>query len=246
MSGRGLTGTVIVFFALLFVYSKWGPAIPFSTLTQSRGEPMVVSGEGKSFVTPDIAKVSAGIQENGSSLANIQDSVNKKSKSLTDALKKLGIDEGDIKTTSYNLSPQYDFSNPSPRITGYQVSTSYEITIRDFDKVNDVITAVTNSGANLIGNVNFEVNDKTKNEKLNEARKMAVEDAKTKAKGLADSAGITLGRIINISENQLNSPRPIPLAGGTNAVAEKSIAQPDIQPGTTEIDVTVSLSLEIR
>ncbi len=239
-------GAVIIFFILLFIFAKWGPAIPFSTTTQIRGEPFVVSGEGKVFVTPDIAKLSFGIQENGASLKQVQDSVNKKSKTLTDAFKKLGIKDEDIKTTSYSVYPQYDYTNPNSRITGFQVSINYEVTIRDFDKVNNAIVAGTSAGANMVGGVSFEINDKTKNEKLNEARKMAVTDARQKASGLAGAAGITLGKIINISENQTGAPRPIPLMATGGEVPEKSITQPNIQPGQTEIDVTVSLSYEVR
>jgi uncharacterized protein YggE len=240
-------GSVIVFFILLFVYSKWGPAIPFSTVTQSKGEPFVVTGEGKVTVSPDIAKINLGIQETGSSLKTVQDNVNKKEKVLTDSLKKLGIDDKDIKTTSYYVYPQYDYSAPAQRITGYQVSTSYEVTIKDFEKVNDAIVAATNAGTNNIGGINFEVNDTTKKEKLQEARDAAVKDAKEKAGGLAKSAGITLGKIINISENQnQNDLRQfaVPMAGGSGTA--KEIAPPNIQPGTTDIDIVISLSYEVR
>lgn len=239
---------VIVFFVLLFVFAKWGPAINFSTVTQTKGEPFVVSGEGKVSVTPDIAKVTLGIQATGASLKTVQNTVNTKSKTLTDAVKKLGIAESDIKTTSYNVYPQYDYTSSAQRIIGYQVSTNYEITIKDFDKVNDVITAGTAAGANVVGNVSFDLKDETKTEKMNEARTEAVKDAKTKAEGLAKAAGISLGKIINVSENQNQNIRPVAftdksavgLGGGTPAV------QPDIQPGQTEIDITVSLSYEVR
>jgi uncharacterized protein YggE len=240
--------SVLIFFVLLFVYSKFGPALPVSILSQQKGEPFVVSGQGKVSVTPDIAKITAGIQENGGSLKQVQDSVNKKSKTLIDALKKLGINENDIKTTSYNVYPQYDFTGSSQRITGYQVSASYEITVKDFDKVNEVIVATTANGANLIGGINFEVNDETEKKKLQEARDLAVKEAKEKAEGLARSAGISLGKIINISEIQNGQGiRPFALpANAGGEIAKDMVTQPDIQPGETEINVTVSLSYEVR
>lgn len=243
----GAAGAVIIFFVLLFAFAKWGPAINFSTTSQTKGNPFVVSGEGKVFVTPDIAKVSFGIQESGPSLKAVQSSVNTKSKALTDALKKLGITETDIKTTSYNVYPQYDYTNSSPRITGFQVSIQYEVTIKNFDIVNEALVVGTVAGANTIGGINFQVNDATQKAKLQEARKLAVADAKDKANGLSSASGITLGKIINISENQSN-PFPIrefalPVSGGGDL---KTAPQPNIQPGQTEIDVTVSLSYEVR
>jgi len=244
----GAVAAVIIFFALLFVFAKWGPSINFATTTQTKGEPFIASGEGKVSVTPDIAIVTLGIQETGSSLKTVQNSVNIKSKSLTEALKTLGVSENDIKTTSYNVYPQYDYSNASQRIIGYQVSTNYKATVKDFDKVNDILVSATAAGANIVGNVSFDINDSTKLEKTNEARELAVKNAKEKAEGLAKAAGIGLGKILNVSENQSasNAIRTMtkPVAGGGDL--EKSIAQPDIQPGQTEINVTISLSYEVR
>ena len=239
---------IITFFILLFVFAKWGPAINFNTTTQTKGDPFVVTGEGKVTVTPDIAKITFGIQENGASLKQVQDSVNKKSKVLTDALKKLGIADNDIKTVSYNVYPQYDFTNPNQKINGYQVSTNYEVTIKNFDVINDAIVTATASGANTVGQINFELNDATQKQKLQDARDLAVKDAKDKAEGLARSAGITLGKIINVSENQ-NNPVvrqfALPVTGG-GVDLQKSVTPPQVQPGQTEIDVTISLSYEVR
>jgi hypothetical protein len=240
---------VIVFFVLLFVFAKWGPAINFSTISQTKGEPFVVTGEGKVFVTPDTAVVTVGIQETGTALIAVQESVNKKSQALVSAIEKLGIDKEDIKTTSYNLYPQYDYlTSTTNRITGYQISTNYQVRVKDFDKVNEVLTTATGVGANAIGSVSFEVNDETEKEKLNEARELAVKEAKTKADGLSKAAGINLGKIINISESQNanNQIRPLYGMGGSPDVATKMPIEADIQPGQTEINVTVSLSYEVR
>ena len=102
-------GSLLIFFILLFVYSKWGPSLPISILTQTKGEPLIVSETGKVTAIPDIAKVSLGIEEQGVSLKVVQDSVNSKSKKLTNELKKLGIDEKDIKTVNYNVYPEYSY-----------------------------------------------------------------------------------------------------------------------------------------
>lgn len=244
--GVEFVGSIIIFFVLLFVYSKFGPSLPISVLTQTKGEPMVVTDTGKVTVVPDIAKVSFGIEAQGQNLKQVQDSVNKKSKTLTDAFKKLGIDEKDIKTTNYNVNPEYDYQSNPYKINGYRVSTSYEVKITDFEKVNDALTIATESGANIVGNISFEVNDKTKEEYTQEAREEAVKLAKEKAEGLAKASGITLGKIINVTESfGVDYPRPVMMLdkavgmGGTPETA-------NVTPGETEISVTVSLSYEIR
>lgn len=238
---------ILLFFIFLFVFAKWGPAINFNTSTQFKGEPFVVAGEGKVSVTPDVARLTFGVQQTGESLKQVQGDVNAKTKTLTAVFKKLGIEEKDIKSTSYNIYPQYDYTN-GQKITGYQISTDYEVVIKDFDKVNDAIVAGTAAGANIVRNISFDLNDSVKIEKTNEARAKAVGDAKTKAEGLAKAAGITLGKIVNVSENQRWDTRPDVLKnmGVVKTAEEVSITQPEIQPGQTEVNVSVSISYELR
>lgn len=243
---KGRVSAIIVFFILLFVFAKWGPAINFNTTSQSKGDPLIVSGDGKVYVAPDIAKISVGVEEAGTSLALVEKSVNTKTQTLTDAIKKLGVDEKDIKTTYYSLYPQYDYSNSPNRITGYRISTTYEITVRDVDKINEIISSATSSGANMTGSVSFDLSDELKKEKLSEAREQAVSEAREKAEGLSKAAGISLGKIINISENQTGSPIVRPMYATDTVSLEKAGGGAAIESGQTTVEVTVSLSYEIR
>jgi len=237
---------IVSFFISLFLYSTFGPRLPISIITQQKGEPLIVSEEGSSTTIPDIAKVSLGIEESGSSLKTVQENLNKKSKSLVSELKKLGIDDKNIKTTSYNVYPEYNYDLKPPKISGYRVSTNYEVTIDNFDKVNEVLVKATEVGANSIGNVSFELKDETKQKALDEAREVAVEKAKTKAKSLAKAANISLGRILNISESQNNSITPRPMYAKAETSLDQAITQPEITPGETKITVNVSISWEIK
>lgn len=248
-------GSIIIFFVLLFVYSKFGPSLPISVLTQTKGEPMIITETGKVTVVPDVVKVTLGIEIQGQTLKQVQSAVNTKSKTLTDSLKKLGIDEKDIKTTNYSVSPEYDYQSNPYRINGYEiqsfkikdyrVSTSYEVKITDFDTVNEVLTIATSTGANIIGNMSFEVNEKTKEKLTQEAREKAVTLAKNKAEGLAKASGITLGKIINVTESTgFDYPRPVMTMG--KEMTADTLETANIQAGETEISVTVSLSYEIR
>jgi hypothetical protein len=239
-------GRIIIFFVLLFVFAKWGPAINFNSTTQTKGEPFVVTGTGKVSIAPDIARIDIGIQESGSNLKTVQDSVNKKSQDLTSQIKKLGVEAKDIKTISYYVYPQYDYTSPTQRITGYQISTSYEITIRDLTKINEIIASVTSFGANEVGSINFDLSDNLKKKTLQEARELAVTEAKTKAEGLAKAAGISLGKIVNVTEDTPSNIRPLYLPASGGGVDEKTVTQPSVEPGTTEINITISLAYEIR
>jgi len=237
---------MLSFFILLFTFAKYGPSINFSTSTQTVGQPFVVQGTGKIIVTPDIAKIDFGIEQTGTDLKTVQNSVNQKSQDLVNQIKKLGIAAADIQTTSYSVNPQYDYTTPTQRITGYDVSTNYEVTIRDFTKINDLLATATSYGANNISGVSFDLSETAKNQALQTAREQAVSQAKTDAEGLAKAAGISLGKIINVSEETPSNIQPLafPVSGG--GVTQKSVTPPSVQPGTTEIDVTISLSYEIR
>jgi uncharacterized protein len=239
-------GSIIIFFALLFVFSKWGPSLPISVFSQVKGKPFVVSGIGKVTATPNIAIVTLGIESSNVSLKAAQNQVNTKSKALTDSLKKMEIGESDIKTTSYSVYPDYDYKVSPAKIVGYRVSTSYQVKVKDFDKVNDVLIKATDAGVNSIGGVEFDLSEEIKKEKIQEARTLAVKEAKEKASGLAKASGIILGKIINVSESQNGSVAyksyALPVAGGGDTRKENA----DIQPGESEISVSVSLSYEVR
>lgn len=238
-------GTVIVFFIALFAYTKWIGPIPFSvnSTTTSKSDAFSVTGEGKATVKPDIAVINAGVMSQGATVKTAQDQLNSAINKVSAAVKNLGVDSKDIQTTNYSVNPTYDFRSDSQRVTGYTANTNLTIKVRNVDKVNDVIDAATASGANQVGGVSFDVDDKTKAE--NEAREKAVADAKKKASDAARIAGFTLGRIVNYSEDFGGIPRPVPMMAKAEGALQE-VPSTQIEPGSTEITVTVTLSYEIR
>lgn len=240
-------GAIVIFFVLLFAFVKFVGPIPFSvtSFVTTKTDTFSVTGEGKATAVPDIAIVSAGVQAQGATVQIIQDELNAKMNKISEAVKKIGIDAKDIQTSNYSISPMYDYSRGTPRITGYQASSNLTIKIRAMDKANSVIDAATASGANNIGNVTFDVSDKTKAE--NQARSLAIEEAKAKAQIAAKAAGFTLGRVINYSENTGGEVRPLPLmAKADMGLGAGSAPSTQVEPGSSEITIDVSLSYEIR
>ena len=115
------------------------------------------------------------------------------------------------------------------------------IKVRQIDKVNQVIDLSTASGANQVGGINFDVDDRSKAE--NEARQKAVEAAKKKATDAAKIAGFKLGRIVNYSENQGNI-RPIPVMM-TDTLKETRDVSTQVETGSTDVTIIVTLSYDI-
>jgi hypothetical protein len=236
---------IILFFVSLFVYSRLFGPIPFSvrSVTTNKNDVFSVSGEGKAVVKPDIALVSVGIEASGATVKQIQNQINQTINQVTAALKKLGIEEKDIKTTNYSINPTYDWTSGRQRITGYHASTNLSIKVRDIDKTNEVIDISTANGANQVGTIAFDVDDKTKAEE--EARKQAVEEAKKKAAEAARIAGFKLGRIINYQEGRNELPQPILLRESAK-VGMGGGAPTEVQPGSSEIKMVVTLSYELE
>lgn len=232
------------FFILLFSFTKIFGPIPFSvnSVTTTKSDTFQVSGEGKVSAIPDVAIVNAGISVNGTTVKLAQDQMNTVINKVSEAIKKLGVDSKDIKTTNYNINPDYDYFGNTQRIKGYSASTNLSIKVRAVDKANDVIDQATANGANQIGGISFDIDDKTKLE--NEARQKAVAVAKSKAENAAKIAGFKLGRIINYSENQSGYPGPIPMMARVDMKAQGSSTE--VQPGSTDITVTVTLSYGIQ
>lgn len=269
-----LSGAILFFFVLLIIFSKWGPGIPFSVnqVTTNRADFFTVSAEGKVQTKPDSAEVNIGFVGNGKTVIEAQTKANAVMNKVTDALKKLGINSDDIKTTNYSVNPQYQsepvsmelkamaepavqVDQPVPamqispsfrgettsRITGYQVDSTLQVQIKDLTKVNSIIDTATQNGANQIYGVNFTVAEKDKF--ISEARKIAIDKAKKKALEVSSQAGIRLGRLMNIYESE-NTPY-----GGMMYSAK---AVPDmrtgteVEPGSTEIIVNVTLNYETK
>src|SRR3989338_188956 len=190
------------------------------------------SGEGKVTAVPDIAVISASIVTQAVDSKTAQDQNSAKSKAVTDFLKKQGIDEKDIKTTDYNIYPQYRYpvNGGTPTITGYQVTQAYIIKVRDLDKISSILDGLVSAGANQVNNLGLQVEDQ---EKLTtEARQKAITDAKQKAEQLKGQVGIKLGHIVNFTENSNGSPVPMYY---DKAVGMGGGGGPEISVGQNEI-----------
>lgn len=240
--GKELTKTALnfaAFFLILFLYTKIAGPLPFSvnSVTTTKSTTFDVTGEGKVTVKPNLANVSAGVSATGPTTTQVQNQINTIINKVSASLKDLGVDSKDIKTSNYNINPTY---NESQRITGYSANTTLTIKVRDIEKMGKVIDAATQAGATNVATLGFDVSDKTASE--NEARKQAVSKAKKKAEDAAKIAGFRLGRIINYSEYFEDFPRPIPLS-----LESKSDLQTptDLEPGTEEINIIVTLSFEV-
>ena len=220
------------------------------------GNTISVEGTGKVAAVPDIATVSYTISESATTVAEAQDAATKKSNVALALIKDLGIDDKDIKTTSYNVSPQYSYQGPcysglcppyESRITGYTVSQTVDVKIRDLDQTGGVLAALGDSGVSNLYGPNFVIDDE--DELRAEARAEAIREARAKAKILAKNLNVRLVRVVSFFENSGPVyPYPYGIRSEAFGMGGDSIAAkaPDVPAGENEIAVSVSITYEIR
>lgn len=203
-----------------------------------------VNGTGTISLTPDIAYIYLGVHSEDPSASEAVAGNNAQTQKVIDALKNLGIDEKDIRTTNFSIWPSTQYS-PDGLQTGttYMVDNTVYVTIRDLAKLGDLLDSVIKAGANTVNSIQFDVADKT--EALKQARDEAVKNAETQAGELAQAAGVTLGDVQTIGfYDSVPSPVYEGGKGGGGAMAA-DIAVP-IQPGQMTLTVTVSMTYAIK
>lgn len=247
MSFLRSAGLIVLFFILLFIYGKYGPGLPISqisTVTQ-RQQLFTVSGTGKVTVVPDLAHVNFGIQISRPDVKTVQSEANTAINQVSSTLKSLGIDAKDIKTSSYYISPKYNYNNGSSQINGYTASITLTITVRKLDTLNAAIDQATTAGANNVSGIQLTVDEDRQKELVKQARKEAIAEAKSKAQELASESGLSLGRLIDVQENGGYSPRPI-YDTAMLKTADGQGGGTQIEAGSTDISSSVTLTYETR
>ncbi|QQR78246.1 MAG: SIMPL domain-containing protein [Candidatus Moraniibacteriota bacterium] len=208
-------------------------------------------GEGRIEVSPDVAKFSVSVvTDDGKDVVDVQAKNTEKMNAVTAFLKESAVAEKDLKTDEYTLSPRYDYPNctglstcPQPSISGYSLTQTLRVTVRDTEKIGDLLSGVVTKGANSVSQVTFTVEDEDAAKA--DARKEAIEKAKAKAIRIASDAGFEMGQLVSIYE----TPNVFGFGGEGDMLSAKSavanVPAPSIEPGSNETTVNVTLTYEI-
>jgi uncharacterized protein YggE len=209
------------------------------------------SGKGEVVVKPDIATVSFGVQVENLDVSKAQTEATTKMNNIINLLKTKGVAEKDIKLTNYNIYPRYDYLRTGVDyysgkqvLAAYVVSQTVEVKIRDISKAGEILSGVGEFGVTDVSGLNFTI-DKEEEVK-DQARDLAIEDAKAQAKTLAKSLGVKLIKITNFSEGgnypvyyEMNKSMALGIGGADAAV-------PQVPMGENKITSTVSITYEIK
>ena len=207
---------------------------------------ILVSGEGRVSVEPDLAIVNIGVEAQAETVAEARGDAAGAMTGVVAAVRNRGLSDADIQTTSFNIWPQYQYEEIERDgrrvnrqvLVGYTVSNSAAIKVRDLSALGPIIDEVAEAGGDFtrINGVSFTVED-TK-PFMDDLRAAAFEEAEAKASQLADLAGVELGQAMFISEGAA-TPDVVRSDLAFRAVAMESKATP-ISAGETELRLTIS------
>ena len=224
------------------------PSIAAAQSVQPQMPPIVgtrldVSATGETTRVPDVAVISAGVVTRAPTAgAAIQENSARMDRVLA-ALKRAGVADRDVQTSSINLNPEYRYQeNRAPELVGYTASNQVNIRFRDIRNSGRILDALVAEGANQINGPTLTI-DKPE-EALDEARVNAVANGRARAELYARALGKRVTRVVSVSEGGGNyyPPPPMPVAERSMAAA----ADTKIVPGEQKLQVSVSMVFELQ
>ena len=252
---------VTIFFAALTIktfkeYKYVGGGVPVTNTIS-------VSGTGEVFAVPDIAQFSFSVEAERDTMEAAQKASAEAINDIIKYLENADVAEKDIKTNGYNAYPRYEWrdepieidggveylvrpGNNTRVLVGYVVTQSISVKVRDTEDAGEVLAGVSNLGATNVSGLNFTIDDTEALE--SEAREMAIDDARGKAKELARQLGVDLVRVVNFSEGG-RGYEPMFYAERSAVAfdgAEEDFIAPEIPVGENEIRSNVTVTYEIR
>jgi uncharacterized protein YggE len=207
------------------------------------GTRLDISATGEVSRVPDVAIISTGVVTRASTAsAAIQQNAQRMER-VRAALKRAGIEDRDIQTSTLSLNPEYNYQqNQAPKLTGYQASNQVSVRFRDIGETGKILDALVSEGANQISGPNLTI-DKPE-AALDEARVKAIATGRARADLYARALGMRVVRLLSVSESGGYAvPPPMPMYARAEMAQDASTK---IDPGEQKIQVSVSMSFELQ
>lgn len=201
---------------------------------------VTATGQGEESAVPDEAEMNFGAVAKDEKADAALKQASETADAIIKAVKNEGVKAEDIQTQNLSVYPEYrePTESQSLEITGYTANVSVKVTIRDIEKIGDIISAASDAGANEISGPSFTLSDESP--ARDKAIEKAIDDAKHRAEVMAKAAGKSVGTIISVSETGVN----IPVYYGD--AREYDVAEAAIEPGTLDVTANVTVVFELK
>jgi len=265
----GLVGVLIVLGLVMLL--KQIKSIQFVGTGIQPTNTISVDGTGDAYAVPDVATFSFTVSDTEKAVADAQTAATAKVNAALKVVSAAGVSDKDVQTESYSIDPQYQYQNavcpmdapvdsastatgmPIPvycppgkqTLTGYQVSESVSVKLRDLSKAGALLTSLGSAGVSDLNGPSFDVDNPDAVQA--QARSIAIADAQSKAQELAKELGVSLGSVVSFSENSGGVIRPVmyAMAASTGASAPAPAA-PAIPSGQQKVTDDVTVTYEIQ
>ncbi len=209
------------------------------------GTRLDVVATGEVNRVPDVARISAGVVTLAPSATDAIRQNAQKMRTIRTALRGAGVEERDIQTSTINLHPEYRHAeNQSPQLIGYRAANEVSVRFRDVANTGRILDALVAQGANQINGPMLSVD--RPEAALDEARTIAVRNARARADLYARALGMRVRRILSVSEAGASyTPMPRPMMREMAAGAA-SDAMSNIAPGEQTLTVSLTVSFELE
>ncbi|MFM9864854.1 MAG: SIMPL domain-containing protein [Micropepsaceae bacterium] len=235
-------GSGLVIVAALAAAALIGPRPSMSASDNALPRIISISGLGEVKSPPDMATIQTGVTSEAVSAKDALAKNNAAMAAVMAALKNAGISDDDIQTSDFSVSAKYPPYPAAQRIVGYTVSNQVTAHVKNLKNLGPILDTLVQSGSNQIGGITFGIDEPKK--VLDEARKKAVADARAKAELYAEAAGVSLGRVVQISESSSITP-PIPMYR-MRVEATAADASVPIAAGQQTVSANISITYEIQ
>ena len=208
---------------------------------------ITVSASGSVSLVPDKAAVSFGVTTKGDTAGETQGRNSESVKKVMDVLTSRGVEEKSIKTTNYNMYPQYDYSDDGDQsIIGYVVTTTISVEDQDINELGDLLETCVAAGINTVDSIRFLCSGY--DEAYSEALTQAIAASKEKAEVIAAAAGKKLGEAVAVSEGWQDTSAKYGRETAVYGMEEAAMdsAAPVLAPGETEITANVTVDYEMK
>jgi hypothetical protein len=201
---------------------------------------ITVIGTGSVTSKPEIAVISISVVTRANEASEAQRLNANKMNNIIKALKNAGIKEEQIETTGFSLQPIYEYDKPGKKsiIVGYECRNSIKVTMEELDKVGEMADLAVNSGANKISSIVFSLRDETVKNLMLKALEKAVKNAESKAKTIAEAAGVKL-----IGPVSMNVGEYAPYPRYAEVIVGAVTKEPTPIVAPKELSVTISVSM---
>lgn len=231
--------------ALLSAQPAAAQALAGAPMPALQGTRLDVVAEGEVTRAPDVATIGAGVVTQAATAAAAMAENATRMAATVAALRRAGIADRDIQTSAINLSPQYRYGeNVPPVITGYQAGNQVNVRFRDVKRAGAILDTLVAQGANQINGPTLAVD--RPEAALDEARAAAIATARARAALYARAAGLSVKRILSISESGGFAAPSAPMPIMVTARKRGEMADTAIEGGEQRLAVTVSVSFELQ